>query len=271
MTQFRLSLAIVILAMLVTVGANAQVLIAEANPAGAGQQAIFKVIGSSSAVCLDLFQLNSAGSLLTVSSYYVGPLQTVQVTAPALAGLRTTSVFAFSSPQSGSSTTACNSIPSAFLADATLAPQIYETLSGGNNGPVISVVQMAGAFAFASNFCAINNSGNNNVNQSASSTGSGNASASSSITSTNNFCNNFSNSAAASFFGPANGNSTIIQDSTAIVTFGFEEIGFRPADGNVLTTALAGCSSPSLRLAGAAVIVTCALPSSGGSLNTQAY
>jgi hypothetical protein len=266
MTGLRSQLFVVVVATLIlTTTATSQVLIARANPAAAGQQAVFKVIGGASPVCLDLFQLADSGALLTMSSYYVGSLQTVQVTVPPVAHFKTTAAFALSDP-TVNAPTGCNSLPTSFLTDPTRSAQIYETLTGGSSDSLITINQVADAMAIANARCNRNISGSVGNIVITQGNGAGDSATISNITDRNNdtsICADLSNTAKLK--------SNIVQDATAVVTFGFEEVDFQAVNTDPLTPALATCGSPTLSAAGAALIVTCALPAGGGTVATQTF
>ncbi len=246
-------LASLIVLLLTSSLAGAQILLASANPTAPGQRAIFKVIGKTSAVCLGAFQLTTDGNLLTFSTYYVGALQTIQVVAPPIAHFPTTLMFALFEP-TGGATKGCNSVPNSFINDPTRVPKIFETLTGGGDGPPINISQIAGAVNTLQFLC----NGGITVTQ-----GNGNNDA---VTiSTNSLCNQIAVSASASFTGD------VIQNATAIVTFGFEEISFEPANSGPLVNAFAACGTPSFQTAGATLIVSCQLPTTGGTFDGQGY
>jgi hypothetical protein len=295
--------------------AFAQVLIAPAEPAAKGQQAVFKIVNVSQPVCVALFQTNDAGALLTLSTYYLGTLQTKQVTPPVVLHYRTTSLFALFDPLGGTPTSACISIPTLFLSDPNRRVQIYETLAGGD-GPPVTITQLVAAANVAQQNCSATGSINNstatggiggNANGGAGGAGGagGNGNASGTSTTVTNTTvsgtltitqsggnggnggaggaggaggtggNGTGGSLTNTVSGNCNGNrnisqsNSIIQDATAIVVFGFEEINFRTGDPSALTSALVNCPSPSLNTAGAVLTVSCTLPTTGGTFSSQ--
>lgn len=350
---------LMVIAILLTCGsvASAEVLIAAAEPAADGQRAIFKVVNASRPVCLAVFQANDAGSLLTLTTYYLRTLQTIQAAPPLILHYKTTSFFALFEP-SGASNSACMSIPTSFLSDPTRAPKIYETLAGGD-GPPVSIVQLAGALNIAQQNCTANafvtnspafggnggNAGNatggnasapggtatggnanaaggtatgGNASAAGGTATGGNATAAGTATATGGPATatggtasggpaNASGGTATGGPASANGgpatagnasttagnggngvvsisltgnctgnksntqNSTILQNATAIVTFGFEEIDFQPADDTGLTSALMNCSAPYFQTAGSSMTVNCKLPTVAGTFSDQSF
>ncbi len=224
----------------------AQSRIARGNPAADGQSVVYKVIGNQLPVCLALYVLDSAGDLLALRSQYIGALQTVQVTPPPIAHFRTTTVFAIFQPNGGSTTFACNSVPNGgtLLSDPTREPKIYESLSGGDQ-PVVRVNQIANLVSIVGNIC-----GNNT----------GDLATRAVLTQLGIVCTNTN----------AQINSIVqIADTDAIVVFGFEEISFQNSQGGALSGALALCGTPSFQTGGGTFIMSCALPTGGGTFSDQ--
>lgn len=120
-----------LLVLLTVTGASAQSLISQANPAMAGQQTSYVVVGNTAPVCLVLAQVDTAGNLLTLSTYYIGALATYTLSGPSLGGTSTTAIFAISEPNGTNAGTACQAIPSSFLGDLARAPRIFETVTSG--------------------------------------------------------------------------------------------------------------------------------------------
>jgi len=236
----------------------AQGRIARANQAAVGQQAIFTVVGNSTPECVDLAQFDLAGDLLSLSSYYVAPMATLQVSAPPIPGFKTTAVFAVSSPLSVTPSTACSSQPTSYLSDQTREPRVYEQLVGGN-APLINVGQLNAALGIAVAFCNQTQAvvGNSNVQ-----TGSGTKTNSQTI---GQVCANLA------------GNQIIQVNSSSVnqvVVFGFEEVSFTNSAGDPFLTAAGVCTPanpPLSNSGGASWILTCTPPSTGGSFSGQTF
>ena len=330
------SMLVVVVILLVCCSvAFSEVLVAAAEPAADGQRAVFKVVNVSKPVCLAVFQANDAGSLLTLTTYYLKTLQTIQAAPPMVLHYKTTAFFALFEPVGGTNT-ACMTIPTSFLSDPNRAPAIYETLAGGD-GPPVTIVQLAGALNVAQQNCSaigggIYNSsgvgGTGGVGGSGiggSGTGGpggmgaggpanasgGAATGGDAITSGGNATggtatanggtatggNGTGGNGGAGYGGNGVGgtggtggsglstnvsgnctgsasnaqNNSILQNASAIVTFGFEEINFRAAEDTALTSALVNCSAPSIQTSGSSMTVSCKLPTTGGTFSTQTF
>jgi hypothetical protein len=220
----------------------AQTRIARANQAADGQQAIYTVVGNQTAVCLDLFQMDNAGNLLTLSSYYVAPLSTQNISAPTITHFKTTAVFAISEPGPGNAGVACKAVPGSFISDPAREPQVYQALVGGDN-PVIKVNQLNAALTIAAAIC-----------QPGPTDGGAAVTINAGCIALNNIRLTQVN----------------IADVNQVVVFGFEEVSFLASSGAALTSALANCNAPLFNTAGATFTMTCKLPT-GGTFSDQSY
>ena len=228
--------------------ALAQGRIARGNSA-VGQKAIYKVVGNQLPVCLAAYTVDSNGNLLTFTSRYVGALATIQVVPLVTPSFPSTTFFAIYEVGGGGPSTACNTQPNAgtFLNDPTREPTIYETLAGGDT-PVVNVKQLAGIVNVGVNICG-------NLSPT---TVAGNLAVS----------NNITAGIDCSVFAPTANLIAQVANTTAVVTFGFEDIEFQPSVGNALSTLIANCQSPQFST-NVGFTITCALPSGGGSFSNQ--
>jgi len=231
--------------------ALAQGRIARGNSA-VGQKAIYKVVGNQLPVCLAAYTVDSNGNLLTFTSRYVGALATIQVVPLVTPSFPSTTFFAIYEVGGGGPSTACNTQPNAgtFLSDATREPQIYETLSGGDT-PVVNVKQLAGIVNVGVNIC-----GNLSPTTTAGNVLLGGSSITAGID--------------CSVFAPNVNAIAQIANTTAVVTFGFEDVEFHPSVGNALSTLIANCQSPQFST-NVGFTITCALPSGGGTFSNQSF
>ncbi len=227
--------------------ALAQGRIARGNSA-VGQKAIYKVVGNQLPVCLAAYTVDTNGNLLTFTSRYVGALATIQVVPPVTPAFPSTTFFAVYEVGGGGPSTACNTQPNGgtFLNDPTREPTIYETLAGGDT-PVVNVKQLAGIVNVGVNIC-----GNLNTN------------AQGTVVGSNTY------GIDCSVFAPTANVIAQIANTTAVVTFGFEDIEFQPSVGNALSTLIANCQSPQFST-NVGFTITCALPSGGGSFSNQSF
>jgi hypothetical protein len=241
---------VTVLALLLSGTAMAQSRIARAN-AAQGQKAIFKIVGNQLPVCLAAYTVDQNGNLLTFTSRYVGALQTIQFVPQVTPSYATTSFFATYEVGGGGPSAACSATPSAgsFLSDPSREPLIYETLSGGDT-PVVNVRQLAGIVNVGVNIC-----GNLNSN-----------------TQGNGLVGGSNNSFGidCSVFAPTANVIAQIANTTAVVTFGFEDISFQPSSGGALSMLLATCTSPQYST-NVGYTITCTPPNTGGTLSGQTY
>jgi hypothetical protein len=265
---------VTLIVLLFTSGAFAQGRVSRAKLALAGQKAIFTVVGNSAPVCLDLAQMDLQGNLLTFSSYYVGALATSQVSAPTIAGQPTTVIFAISEVGSPSPTTACQSVPGSFINDPTREPKIFEQIVGGD-GPTITVNQLNGAFALTAALCNQSQSQsayNNNTQNNNATGGSGVGSGATIVTPVN--VNAPVTTQLQGQLCLASNSTSVAQinfsDVNQLVVFGFEELDFEPISGNIFSSLLGGCNSPSVNTAGASFVLTCPYPT-GGTFSDQSF
>jgi hypothetical protein len=272
--KFKFLLCISLVVLLAVSGAFAQGRISRANQAAAGQKVIFTVVGSSTPVCLDLAQLDFQGNLLTFSSYYIGALKTTQVYTPTLATYKTTTIFAISEPASQNAVTACQSVPGSFINDPAREPRIFEQLVGGSGGN-IGVSQANLALAITAAICSQSQNQyaqNDNTQNNNATGGSGRLSPAVIVAPVNT---NVPVTTQIQAQACAAVNSTSVAQVNLssvkqVAIFGFEELSFDPAGGNIFAALLGNCSAPKVNTAGASFIVTCAFPS-GGTFSDQSF
>jgi hypothetical protein len=242
---------VTMLALLLTGAGFSQTRLARAN-AAVGQKAIFKVVGNQLPVCLAAYTVDPNGNLLTFTSRYIGALQTIQFVPQVTPSISTTTLFATFDVGGGGPSTACAATPSAgsFLSDPAREPRIYETLSGGDT-PIVNVKQLAGIVNVGVSIC-------------------GNLSP---TTTVGNAVLNGSSIVAGidcSVFAPTTNVIAQISNTTAVVTFGFEDIDFTPSTGGTLATLLTTCTSPQFST-NVGYTITCTPTTGTGTLSGQTF